>query len=44
MAPGPPLQGDRASFWLVSDDNFNPLQANRVALIAPRRVPGCSGP
>jgi len=44
MAPGPPLQGDRSGFWLVSDDNFNPLQANRVALIAPRREPGCSGP
>lgn len=44
MAPGPPLQGDRASLWLVSDDNFNPLQANRMALIAPRRQPGCGGP
>jgi len=44
MAPGPPLPGNRGSFWMVSDDNFNPLQANRVALIAPRRQPGCQGP
>lgn len=44
MAPGPRLAGDRASFWMVSDDNFNPLQANRVALIAPRRGPGCPQP
>lgn len=44
MAPGPPLPGDRGSLWMVSDDNFNPLQANRVALIAPRRQPGCKEP
>jgi len=26
---------------LASDDNFNPLQANRVALLAPLRLAAC---
>jgi hypothetical protein len=37
MAVGPRLGDGRSTLLLASDDNFNPLQANRLALIAPKR-------
>lgn len=40
MAVGPSLADGRITLLLASDDNFNPLQANRLALIAPKRI-GC---
>jgi len=40
MAVGPSLADGRSTLLLASDDNFNPLQANRLALIAPKRI-GC---
>jgi hypothetical protein len=44
MVPGPVLADGRSTLLLASDDNFNPLQANLLALLAPRRSPGCTGP
>ncbi|CAK6688805.1 esterase-like activity of phytase family protein [Synechococcus sp. CBW1107] len=41
LALGAPLADGRPTLLLVSDDNFNPLQANRLARLAPRRQPGC---
>jgi hypothetical protein len=41
LAVGPPLSDGRPTLLLVSDDNFSPLQANRLARIAPRRQPSC---
>jgi hypothetical protein len=38
---GPPLADGRATLVLVTDDNFNPLQANLLAVLAPRRLAGC---
>ena len=40
MAVGPSLADGRSTLLLASDDNFNPLQANRLALIAPKHK-GC---
>jgi hypothetical protein len=40
MAVGPSLADGRSTLLLASDDNFNPLQANRLALIAPKHN-GC---
>jgi len=42
LSPGPPLADGRPSLLLVSDDNFNPLQANRLALLSPTRTAACS--
>lgn len=42
LALGAPLADGRPTLLLVSDDNFSPLQANRLARLAPRRQPGCS--
>ncbi|WP_259738696.1 esterase-like activity of phytase family protein [Synechococcus sp. CS-205] len=42
LALGPPLPDGRPTLLVVSDDNFSPLQANRLARLAPRRQPGCS--
>ncbi len=39
---GPRLADGRPSLLLVSDDNLSPLQANRVALLAPRQTNSCS--
>ena len=39
---GPRLSDGRSTLVLVSDDNFSPLQANHVAVLAPRRNIGCS--
>jgi hypothetical protein len=36
LGPGLPVQ-----LLLASDDNFNPLQANHLALLQPRRSPTC---
>jgi hypothetical protein len=39
LAVGPPLSDGRPTLLLVSDDNFNPLQASLVARFAPRCPP-----
>jgi hypothetical protein len=36
LTAGPALSDGRASLVLVSDDNLNPLQASRLAMITPR--------
>jgi hypothetical protein len=36
LAAGPPLSDGRPTLVLVSDDNFNPLQASLIARVAPR--------
>lgn len=36
ITAGPPLKDGRPVLVLVSDDNLNPLQQNRLALLAPR--------
>ncbi|MFY8149919.1 MAG: esterase-like activity of phytase family protein [Prochlorococcaceae cyanobacterium] len=36
ITPGPVLADGRRSLLLLSDDNFNPLQQNHIALLAPR--------
>jgi len=41
ITPGPPLEDGRPTLLLVSDDNFNPLQDNLLALLAPRRSAAC---
>ena len=41
LAPGPQLPDGRSSLLLVSDDNLSPLQANRLAQLAPLQGPGC---
>ncbi|MEX1316179.1 MAG: esterase-like activity of phytase family protein [Synechococcaceae cyanobacterium] len=43
LTPGPPLPDGRPSLLLVSDDNLSPLQASRVAQLAPVRGAGCAG-
>jgi hypothetical protein len=42
LTPGPPLADGRPSLLLVSDDNLNPLQASRVAQLAPTQGSGCA--
>lgn len=37
LSAGPPLADGRPTLLLASDDNFNPLQANRLALLSPIR-------
>ncbi|MEB3263143.1 MAG: esterase-like activity of phytase family protein [Synechococcus sp.] len=44
ITPGPDLADGRPSYLLLSDDNFNPLQENRLALIAPRLPEACASP
>ncbi|MFO8237846.1 MAG: esterase-like activity of phytase family protein [Prochlorococcaceae cyanobacterium] len=41
LSPGPPLADGRPTLLLASDDNFNPLQANRLALLTPIRADPC---
>ena len=41
ITPGPPLEDGRPTLLLVSDDNFNPLQDNLLAQLAPRRSAAC---
>jgi len=36
LAPGPSRPGEPPLLLLVSDDNLNPLQANRLAMLTPR--------
>lgn len=38
---GPPLADGRPSLLVVSDDNLNPFQANRVAQLVPLQGAGC---
>jgi hypothetical protein len=41
LSPGPTLPDGRPTLLLASDDNLNPLQSNRLALLTARRDPGC---
>ena len=41
LSLGPPLADGRPTLLLVSDDNLNPLQANRLALLTPNRTGTC---
>ena len=41
LAAGPPLPDGRPTLLLASDDNFNPLQQNRLALLAPLQPGRC---
>lgn len=41
LSPGPTLSDGRPTLLLVSDDNLNPLQSNRLALLSARREPDC---
>jgi hypothetical protein len=41
VTSGPPLADGRPSLLLVSDDNLSPLQASRVAQLAPLQGSGC---
>jgi len=38
---GPSLSPERPSLLLVSDDNRNPLQTSRLALLKPNRSATC---
>ena len=42
MALGPVLSDGRQTLVLASDDNFNPLQSNWVAVLSPRRTTACT--
>ena len=42
ISAGPPSAEGQPSLLLVSDDNLNPLQANRLALLTPVRTTSCS--
>ncbi|MFM7549572.1 MAG: esterase-like activity of phytase family protein [Cyanobacteriota bacterium] len=44
LSPGPPLADGRPTLLLASDDNLSPLQANRLALLTPRRPARSTGP
>ena len=41
MEGGPLLEDGRPTLLMASDNNFNPLQQNRLALLAPRRSGRC---
>ena len=41
LSQGPPLADGSPTLLLVSDDNLNPLQANRLALLKPERPTSC---
>lgn len=41
LSLGPPLADGRPTLLLVSDDNLNPLQANRLALLTANRIEPC---
>ena len=41
MEGGPPLEDGRPTLLMASDNNFNPLRQNRLALLAPRRSGRC---
>lgn len=41
LSQGPPLADGSPTLLLVSDDNLNPLQANRLALLKPERLTSC---
>jgi len=41
ITPGPPIEDGRPTLLLVADDNFNPLQDNLLAQLAPRRSAAC---
>lgn len=43
IAVGPLVSPGQPSLLLVSDDNRNPLQSSRMALLLPRRAKGCVG-
>lgn len=42
ITAGPPSAEGQPSLLLVSDDNLNPLQASRLALLTPVRTTSCS--
>ena len=42
LAAGPRLLDGRRSLLLASDNNFNPLQTNWLAVLAPRRTSTCT--
>jgi hypothetical protein len=42
LTKGPPLTDGRTTLLLVSDDNLNPLQANRLALLTEEHSVSCS--
>ncbi|MCP9792571.1 esterase-like activity of phytase family protein [Vulcanococcus limneticus Candia 3F8] len=44
LSLGPPLPDGRPSLLLASDDNLNPLQANRLALLTANRPGPCPAP
>ncbi|MEO1003705.1 MAG: esterase-like activity of phytase family protein [Cyanobacteria bacterium J06638_7] len=41
LTPGPRLEDGRPTLLLVSDDNLNPLQANRLAQLVPLQPAAC---
>jgi hypothetical protein len=41
LSPGPSLPDGRPTLLLVSDDNLNPFQSNRLALLTPNRAVSC---
>lgn len=41
LTPGPSLPDGSPTLLLASDDNLNPLQANRLALLVAHRSPAC---
>jgi hypothetical protein len=41
LSLGPSLSSEQPSLLLVSDDNLNPLQRSRLALLKPNRMASC---